>query len=70
MSQPSQKDAGMERVITALTGVDRRGAIYADVCVPPPIGCGKPTRGFRDDLYAKEYTISGLCQSCQDEVFG
>ncbi len=25
---------------------------------------------FRDDLSRKEYRISGLCQMCQDEVFG
>ena len=25
---------------------------------------------FRDDLSRKEYSISGLCQNCQDEVFG
>ena len=24
---------------------------------------------FRDELSLKEYTISGLCQSCQDEFF-
>lgn len=25
---------------------------------------------FRDKLSAKEYMISGLCQACQDSVFG
>ena len=25
---------------------------------------------FRDDLSRKEYSISGLCQDCQDKVFG
>lgn len=25
---------------------------------------------FRDALSVKEYHISGLCQDCQDEVFG
>jgi hypothetical protein len=25
---------------------------------------------FRDQLSAKEYTISGMCQACQDQVFG
>lgn len=25
---------------------------------------------FRDALSEREYTISGLCQSCQDEMFG
>ncbi len=25
--------------------------------------------GFKDVLSRKEYTISGMCQSCQDEIF-
>lgn len=25
---------------------------------------------FRDELSRKEWSISGLCQGCQDEVFG
>ena len=25
---------------------------------------------FRDELSEKEYTISGLCQTCQDGIFG
>lgn len=26
--------------------------------------------GFRNKISKKEYTISGLCQKCQDSVFG
>lgn len=29
--------------------------------------CGKPIGIFRDALSAKEFTISGMCQECQDE---
>ena len=25
---------------------------------------------FKDNLSIKEYHISGLCQKCQDEIFG
>jgi hypothetical protein len=25
---------------------------------------------FRDELSAREYTISGMCQACQDATFG
>lgn len=25
---------------------------------------------FRDELSKKEYKISGLCQECQDKIFG
>jgi len=35
--------------------------------------CGEPIdhiHGFRDELSRREFEISGLCQTCQDEVFG
>lgn len=34
--------------------------------------CGKTVNAdeFRDELSLKEYHISGLCQECQDEMFG
>ena len=34
--------------------------------------CAMPidTEDFRDDLSRREYKISGLCQSCQDDIFG
>jgi hypothetical protein len=25
---------------------------------------------FRDEMSAKEYSISGMCQTCQDKTFG
>lgn len=35
--------------------------------------CGKKnvlSTGFRDELSKEEYKISGMCQECQDKVFG
>ena len=32
--------------------------------------CNKPAINFRNEISKKEYTISGLCQQCQDSVFG
>jgi len=32
--------------------------------------CRKPPGEFRDALSQKEFGISGLCQSCQDDFFG
>ncbi len=34
------------------------------------VSCKINIKGFRDELSLKEYGISGLCQKCQDEVFG
>lgn len=68
--KPTIKSQAMEQFLTKVSGSDRRTAIEADVCRPAPMGCGKPIDGFRDDLSAKEYRISGMCQTCQDKVFG
>lgn len=32
--------------------------------------CGKDIGEFRDSLSRREYEISGMCQECQDAVFG
>lgn len=39
-----------------------------DNCTCPT--CGKEVGEFRDHLSRKEFTISGMCQKCQDSVFG
>jgi hypothetical protein len=31
--------------------------------------CGGEVVSFRDELSAREYAISGMCQGCQDSVF-
>lgn len=48
----------------------RRDAFENKKCVNPPIGCGRPVTGFKDEISRQEYEISGLCQDCQDQVFG
>lgn len=32
--------------------------------------CGKTITRFKDTLSEREYQISGMCQECQDSVFG
>ncbi len=36
----------------------------------PLCGCKVDKDEFRDELSRKEFEISGLCQACQDDVFG
>jgi hypothetical protein len=62
---PSQKSTELERALTAIFGIDRAGSITENVCV----ACRKPIGEFRDELSQREFTISGLCQSCQDQIF-
>lgn len=32
--------------------------------------CGNVVGEFRDELSRKEHRISGMCQDCQDSIFG
>ena len=49
-------------------GVDRVQSIETGTCVSCDGDVLKTA--FRDPLSFKEFTISGLCQPCQDSVFG
>lgn len=49
---------------------DRENSIKNNLCIKPPFGCGKPVDVFRDSLSLREYKISGLCQKCQNKIFG
>lgn len=66
--KPSEKHPQIERFLKVNFG--RSTAIDLAKCIPAPVGCGKPINGFRDALSRKEYQISGLCQDCQDSIFG
>jgi hypothetical protein len=46
--------------------VARVKAGYCATCKKPV----HPNIDFKDELSVKEYKISGMCQSCQDGVFG
>lgn len=70
MATPTFKSPVVNRMIEDLFGTDRVASIDADVCVKTPVGCGKPIEEFRDTISQREYSISGLCQRCQDTVFG
>lgn len=43
-------------------------AVEAGLC--PSCGRKIDVEDFRDALSKREYKISGLCQTCQDKVFG
>jgi hypothetical protein len=66
MVKPAWKDKEVDQVLTAVFGRDRTQAILAGRCMT----CDGEAKDFRTPLSMKEYTISGLCQGCQDEVWG
>ena len=70
MAIPASKHPDIEHDLDAMTldmfGRKRTESILTDICVQ----CGKPATNFRDAKSTQEYTISGYCQQCQDDMFG
>lgn len=34
------------------------------------VSCGEEAKNFKDEVSKKEFSISGMCQECQDFTFG
>jgi len=64
-NQPTKLQRLKDTAARNLNGMTKAEADAKKVCV----SCGEPITGFKDQLSIREYTISGLCQKCQDEVF-
>jgi hypothetical protein len=65
MPKTPQMEKAMDHISRLMFGRDRSESIQKSICVM----CGKPAVEFRDDLSKTEYSISGMCQTCQDGVF-
>ena len=59
------KSPEIEAMLSKLTGVSRVGAVAESSCAT----CSGEAKTFRNDISRKEYTISGMCQECQDSVY-
>jgi len=68
VAKPAKKAPEIEKFLTKLLGSSRIDAIEKDLCVPAPIGCGGPAKFFRNAISERDYTLSGMCQTCQDQV--
>ena len=67
--KPTPKRSAVEMELQKIFAKDRPATIMAGSCMT----CDTTDiveADFTDDLSIKEYQISGLCQSCQNEVFG
>ncbi len=62
----NELDTFKEETAFKLFGRSREIAREGGQCVK----CGEFNLEFRDELSRKEYGISGLCQGCQDGIFG
>lgn len=67
MTEATYKDYAIDAALSAITGKDRVETVADNRCVT--CDTVDPVE-FRDDLSRREYTISGMCQMCQDKVFG
>jgi hypothetical protein len=75
MAEPTEKSPEIDNFLKNELGIDRKESISADKCAT----CGKDVTievesgkidDFRDNESRHEYRISGMCQECQDSVFG
>ena len=59
MNKEIMKDAGFQKEVEK---------VEKGLC--PSCSAKVEMREFRDEISVREFKISGLCQKCQDEVFG
>jgi len=63
----NEKNKAIDALLSDLLGGKNRIQIIKEgLCMT----CEGQASNFRDALSEDEYRISGMCQCCQDEVFG
>jgi len=50
----------------SIYGISRQDAIRSNTC----LNCRGEAVEFRSEKCRTEYTLSGMCQECQDDFFG
>ena len=55
----------LEDISRSSLATPRSVAFEKQLCVT----CGKDASTFKDDICRKEYSLSGMCQVCQDGFF-
>jgi hypothetical protein len=64
--EPTKKDLRIETLLSLITGSNRVIGVASGICRT----CGGDAESFRDEISEQEFCISGMCQTCQDGVFG
>ncbi len=65
----SEKHPVIESILEELSsviGTPRSVAFSERLCVM----CGGEAASFKNAISEKEYRLSGMCQKCQDSIFG
>jgi len=70
--QPAWKAPQIDALLSEIVfnGKDRVTVIKEGKCLTCDEAHDLNATSFRDDISRKEYSISAMCQSCQDDVFG
>ena len=68
MTEFTEKSGAIEDVIHMITGGKRRTA--GECVFDEQVWNEVHELNFRDELSQREYEISGMCQTCQNGVFG
>lgn len=66
MGEATYKAPVIDAFLKSFIGKDRVKTITSNKCVT----CMGDADTFTDDLSKREYAISGMCQTCQDKIFG
>ena len=66
--EPTSKAPEIEAILTTITGKDRPTIISGGKCIFCNAQDLKP-ESFKGALSIREYSISGMCQACQDATF-
>lgn len=64
--EATTKAPAIEEALSRITGQHRPTAVASGKCVT----CQGQVGDFRDHQSQTEYSISGMCQACQDKEFG
>ena len=70
--EPTYKNPQIDALLSEIVfnGKDRVTCIKLGICMTCDDAHDIIATSFRDDVSRKEYAISAMCQSCQDDVFG
>lgn len=60
--EPAKKVPEIRKLQSDIVGTNVTDSIRQDTCV----SCGRPAINFTDEISRREFSISGLCQECQD----
>lgn len=72
-----KRDEDIQKAIDSFAkkafGISQSAAKRKGALMPICVFCKKPIdpdKDFRNEISRKEFEISGICQACQDSVFG